>query len=120
MGSCASQETKEFKAIGQEIGSLKLRAELCSSWGYGSRSGSVKDLIKYLNKQGYHVVCDFVPKGSGRGEFYIFLEQNNTEYIVFSNNSAHEREGAKVSYMCRGEHYEDILNIIQNIVKNNN
>lgn len=98
---CKSKQFKEgFKLV--------LRAEICLSCRFNTKSNYVKIFRDYLKLQDIHPTVKFVKKLGAKNEFYIFQEYNDTDIIIFSNNKELHPEAVHGS-MLLPDHFEEMI-----------
>ncbi len=65
---------------------IKLRGDICHSWGFGSKSNQMKGFITYLQNKGIKVEFTVNPLQNGNNEFYLIqILEDGSENVVFTN-----------------------------------
>lgn len=92
MGGSVSKEKIIYESKTTESKDIVIRADICASWGYGGKSGSVKELCKFLAGKGYKTQLELNPiKGFG-GKFNVIQITSGKENIIFSNNKSNTND----------------------------
>ena len=104
----ASKNDSNKSLFSKEKDTLKLIAEICSSWGFMRKSDEIKRFANYLTDKGYKIIIDIKPQDYN-GAYFLYYEFNKVKKIIFSNSKMkHEKENAIINSSLKDSIYTNL------------